>query len=90
MPRSLEYVLAHADELADRFEAFDPRPDDALDPQHIVRLRSAVQLRAEGERALLESVGEARSAGYSWAAIGVIVGTTGEAARQRYGPRLSA
>ena len=44
MPRSLEEILAHADELAD-----------------------------------------ARGHHISWAAIGSLLGTTGEAARQRYG-----
>jgi hypothetical protein len=28
MPRSLEEILAHADELADAFEAYDPEPGD--------------------------------------------------------------
>jgi hypothetical protein len=82
--------LAHADELADQFEAYEPSLGDALDPVHILDLRSAVQLRADGERALLEAVRAAKRAGYSWAAIGMIIGTTGEAARQRYSAHLSA
>lgn len=32
---------------------------------------------------------EARRAGASWDAIGRMLGTTGEAARQKYGPRLT-
>ncbi|WP_277751685.1 hypothetical protein [Prescottella subtropica] len=32
MHRSTEDVLAHADELAQRFETYDPRPEDERDP----------------------------------------------------------
>ncbi len=28
MPRSVKEILKHADELAQRFEHFEPRPDD--------------------------------------------------------------
>jgi len=90
MPRTLDYVLKHADELAAQFERYEPQPGDKRDPEHISSLRAAVQLRAEGERALMAAVADARAAGYSWAAIGVVVGTTGEAVRQRYGSRLTA
>ncbi|MGX0672161.1 hypothetical protein [Kocuria marina] len=31
MPRTVEEILAHADELAARFEQYDPRPEDELD-----------------------------------------------------------
>ncbi|MGV1009455.1 MAG: hypothetical protein ACOYBY_12700 [Dermatophilaceae bacterium] len=37
------------------------------------------------ERHLLKAVRQARDSGMSWAAIGLLVGTSGEAARQRYG-----
>jgi len=41
--------------------------------------------RANAERAIKIAVEHARSHGYSWAFIGKIIGTSGEAARQRYG-----
>jgi hypothetical protein len=41
--------------------------------------------RAEADRALLEAVVDARQHHVSWAAIGSLLGTSGEAARQRYG-----
>jgi hypothetical protein len=41
--------------------------------------------RSEAERSISQAVTEARSHGYSWRTIGALLGTTGEAARQRYG-----
>ena len=52
-------------------------------------LRSAVLERSEAERHLLEAVRQARDSGMSWAAIGLLVGTSGEAARQRYGGKVA-
>jgi hypothetical protein len=50
-----------------------------------VALRLAAVRRAEADRALLEAVVDARQHHVSWAAIGSLLGTSGEAARQRYG-----
>ena len=47
-------------------------------------IEEAVLARADSERHLVEAVIAARADGHSWAAIGAMVGTTGEAARQRY------
>lgn len=89
MPRSVEDILAHADELAARFENYEPDPDDELDPVAVGALRDAVAERSQAERHLLEAVGVARGKGLSWAAIGVLVGTSGEAARQRYSGKVA-
>ena len=51
-------------------------------------LRKAFRVRADAERRLAEAVSAAREDGHSWAAIGAMVGTSGEAARQRYGRRF--
>ncbi|WP_206537691.1 hypothetical protein [Ilumatobacter nonamiensis] len=53
-------------------------------------VREAFVSRAETERALREAVVEARHDGHSWASIGAMVGTSGEAARQRYGQAVTA
>ncbi|RLZ04128.1 hypothetical protein CWC38_02180 [Kocuria tytonicola] len=84
MPRTVEEILAHADELAARFEQYDPRPEDELDVDAITALRTAVAEQSAAERHVIDAVRGARHAGMSWAAIGAFVGTTGEAARQRY------
>lgn len=84
MPRSLKEILAHADELADAFEAYDPEPQDEGKASSLMTLRLAAARRAEADRAVLEAVADARQHHVSWAAIGSLLGTSGEAARQRY------
>lgn len=89
MPRTVEELLAHADELASRFEDYQPNPGDELDVSAIGQLRAAVAEQSAAERHLLDAVQAARDAGMSWASIGTFVGTSGEAARQRYGARVA-
>lgn len=84
MPRTVEEILAHADELAARFENYEPDPADELDMTAVRELRAAVAEQSAAERHLLDAVRLARKAGMSWAAIGSFVGTSGEAARQRF------
>ena len=84
MPKSIADVLAHADELASEFEAFEPTEDNRIPADTLGRLRTAVAARAVAERSVLTAVLSARAAGHSWAAIGAMMGTSGEAARQRY------
>lgn len=84
MPRTAQEILAQADELAARFENYEPKPGDALDAAPLRELRAAFTERAEAEKALADAVDNARTAGHSWASIGAMVGTSGEAARQRY------
>ncbi len=85
MPRSVQEILNHADELAARFEQYEPAAEDERDPAVYAALRRAVVSRSDAERAIKNAVEQARSHGYSWAFIGKIIGTSGEAARQRYG-----
>lgn len=85
MPRSLEEMIAHADEIADVFEAYEPAPADEGKASPLVALRLAAARRAQADRALLDAVSDARDHQVSWATIGRSIGTSGEAARQRYG-----
>jgi hypothetical protein len=89
MPRSVEEILQHADELTARFENYDPDPSDELDPAAVAALRAAVMERSEAERHLIEAVRQARAARLSWSARGALVGTSGEAARQRYADKVA-
>ena len=89
MPRSVDDILQHAAELASRFEDYQPDPADELDASAIAALRSAVLERSGAERHLLEAVRQARRSGMSWSAIGTLVGTSGEAARQRYADKVA-
>lgn len=87
MPRTVDEILRHADELAARFEDYEPDLAGELDPGAVALLRAAVQERSDAERHVLDAIKSAREAGMSWSAIGIFVGTTGEAARQRYGAK---
>lgn len=90
MPRSVQEILAHSEELASRFEKYEPAAGDERDPAAYLALLDAVVSRSEAERSIKEAVAAARSHGYSWAFIGKIIGTSGEAARQRYGHKQDA
>ena len=85
MPRSVEDILRHADELAKRFEDYEPKAEDERDLDALNTLRQAVTARSDAERSIRDAVGHARRAGLSWTLIGSLIGTSGEAARQRYG-----
>lgn len=87
MPRSIEEILEQADELAARLEAHEP--GEAVEAGALRAVRAAFLERAEAERRLVDAVSVARAEGHSWAVIGTMVGTSGEAARQRYGHPVS-
>ncbi len=90
MPRIVQEILDHADELAKRFEDYEPSPADERDPEVFAELRRAVLSRSNAERSVKDAVEHARERGYSWAFIGSLIGTSGEAARQRYGHKQNA
>jgi hypothetical protein len=84
IPRSVDDILAHADALAKRFEHYEPRPEDERDPAAVIALRDAVLARSDAERRMRDAVMQARQQGMSWTMIGTPVGTSGEAARQKF------
>lgn len=83
MPKSIQEVLDHADQLAARFEAYEPSAEDER-PVEEYLLERAVLARARNEREIAEAVGSARARGIPWKRIGEILGTSPQAARQRY------
>lgn len=89
MPRSIDDLVAQADELAGEFERYEPREADRGEPT-LMALRRAAYRRALIERDVIEMVRQAREAGASWTKIGKELGTSGEAARQRYGDKVDA
>ena len=80
MPRSVREIIDQADKLAARFEDHEPDPDDIHDAGPLRDVRRAFRARAQAERDLAEAVSVARAKGHSWATIGAMVGTSGEAA----------
>jgi len=84
MPRSMQDILDHADELAKRFEDYEPSTDDEVDVATYL-LRRAALARARSERQVAEAVDSARRAGMSWKRIGAELGISAQGAQQRYG-----
>ncbi len=84
MPRSIQDILDHADDLAKRFEDYEPLPGDEVGVAEYL-LRRAALARARSERQVAEAVGVARRAGLPWRRIGAELGITAQAAQQRYG-----
>lgn len=82
MPRSYDEIVAQSEQLADYFEK-DFTPDPTVTKEEGV-LRAAALRRSLAESELGNAVAAARRAGVPWARIGEAVGTSGEAARQRY------
>lgn len=83
--RSIEDIKARADEFADAFENYDPKSgnqDAPLPPVMAVKL--AAWRRDTAEHELAEAVHAAREQRLSWREVGEAIGTSGEAARQRY------
>jgi hypothetical protein len=85
MPRTADEIFSQANDLAKRFEGHEPAASQIRDAAVLKRVREAFQRRAESDRELGDAVSSARADGCSWAAIGAMLGTSGEAARQRYG-----
>ena len=59
MPRTVDEILAHADELAARFENYEPHPADEVDAEAVALLRAAVAERSQAERPLLNAFAKA-------------------------------
>ena len=84
MPRSIQEILDHADELAERFQQLDTATGVEVEvPEYLLR-RAAIE-RARSERQVAEAVVAARQAGLSWSRIGKELGVSAQAAQQRYG-----
>lgn len=84
-PRSISEIKARAEEFADAFEDYEPKPgeqDAPLPPAMAVKL--AAWRRDVAEKELAQAVRAARENRLSWREVGEAIGTSGEAARQRY------
>jgi hypothetical protein len=83
--RSVEDIISDAETLADRFEEWEPSATGPVDGAPIKAVHDAFQHAAAAQSELADAIGVARTAGFSWAYIGSVMGTSGEAARKRYG-----
>ena len=84
MPRSIQEILDHADELAQRYEDYEPHPTDERPVEEYLLERAALA-RARGEQQIVDAVTAARAKSVSWQRIGELLGTSAQAAQQRYG-----
>ena len=84
MPRSIQDILDHADELAGRCEDYEPSEGDERSVEEYLLGRAALS-RARSEGEIVDAVVRARVGGISWSKIGEILGTSAQAAQQRYG-----
>jgi len=85
MPRTIDEIINQAEELSARFENHQPDAEAIKDASDLRELRQAFLARAKAEQRVTDAVADARADGHSWASIGAMIGTSGEAARQRYG-----
>jgi hypothetical protein len=89
MPRSIQEILDHADELAKRFEDYEPDTADERSVEEYLLERAALA-RARSERQIVDAVTAARAKNISWKRIGELLGTSAQAAQQRYGAVVEA
>jgi hypothetical protein len=87
MPRTIDEIISQAEVLAAGFEIHEPKPTSVRDATALGAVRNAFLARAAAERRVTEVVEKARAEGHSWASIAAMLGTSGEAARQKYGPK---
>jgi hypothetical protein len=86
MPRSMQELIKDADRLADSLEKSKTvgRRVDPAERLELQELTAAVLERARAERSVQLAVQRARKHGRSWAVIGKVLGTSPQAAQQRF------
>ena len=84
MGGTTQQIIDMADELADRFEAFDPSLAEEVPVQEFELRHAARATRMSHER-IAEGVAKARLAGTPWSRIGEILDLSGPEAERRYG-----
>ena len=77
--------VKHKTDIDEWLDTIEPTPADARDATHMRRIIAAKESIDAGESELRAAVDAARAAGDTWAAIGVALGITRQAAFQRFG-----
>ena len=85
MPRSLSELIKSKIPPSLAGKLYPTGSEDAIDTATFNALWAAGQQKSALENSIAELVMKARSENMSWKLIGQILGTSGEAARQRYG-----
>jgi hypothetical protein len=88
MPRTRQDLEAAATRAAVMLDRLDPATTPAEDTTDLRAIASAMTDLSLAETALTEAVAAAHAGGRSWARIGMVLGVSKEAARQRYGTSI--
>lgn len=87
MPRTREQIQEAADAAERWLASLDPTaiaaPDG--DPRRLRRIGEAMRAVARGEAELADAVADARQHGDTWTQIAAMLGTSRQAARERFG-----
>lgn len=90
MPRTRQELERAAAQAESWLDSLDPAVTPAEDPADLRRIGLALRGLVEGQRAVDEAVAAARANGRSWADIGLVLGISRQAARERYGQPMRA
>jgi hypothetical protein len=87
MPRTREQLRQAAADAERWLDALDPTAlaSPATDATHLRRIGAAVSADAASQAELAASVAAARKHGHTWTQIATMLGTSRQAARERYG-----
>lgn len=87
MPRTREQLQQSADEAERWLDSLDPSaiasPD--ADASRLGRIGDAVRAVARSQAELADAVVEARAHGHAWTQVAAVLGTSRQAAQERYG-----
>lgn len=89
MPRTREELEQAAAEAEAWLDTLDPATTPADDPSDLRRIGLALRGLADEQREVDEAVGAARQNGRSWGEIGLALGISRQAARERYGQAVT-
>lgn len=83
--RTIDELQRGAAETEAWLDSLDPDEVPAKDARALRRIGEAVMRRAAVEAEIAQAVADAREQGHSWGMIALALGTSRQAARQRYG-----
>jgi len=88
MPKSMEELIQHADDISEMFENWDSSKSIILSKEETAILR-AVHQRCFQEKKIADAVRNARAKDISWKDIGFVLGTSAQSAHRKYSAFLS-
>jgi len=90
VPRTREELERAAAQAETWLDSLDPAVMPAEDPVDLRRIGLALRGLVEEQREVDEAVAAARANGRSWAEIGLVLGISRQAARERYSQPMRA